>query len=938
EIEAISRNRLTSEDKFKNQDELAPILSGNDIKVIVKCSYVGEGKKIDIDKAAVEKTFNPLFHSVTAENGKYSLHIANGRELQNLNNIDDSYVGKVENVILENNIEWGKTVTYYSFWFNENIEKIQKKHPGKNSSVLLTEYEPMWNQFKPLEEKLFAADADKPVFDGNGKKIINLHIRPVIDDSADSENKRSGMFRTLYSEVKDLTFVDPVVMGTDDTGVLAGYAERAIVSGCGVSINSYNLRVIDAIDLSSVFYGATLVDPNVENKSVGLLLGCAENCSVSNSNIKIDYEMESSSEGIYVPVTSSNFGLIAGTADNCTVSGGTITAGINGGNTCGFTDRTKLSGAAGAAIGTVNGGTVSGITVDGTMSGITAGSLGGIVGSLKNAIIDSCEFNGTIDGGLSDSLGGLAGKVEAQKNANAVVSSSVGGKLKEISANCFGGAVGSAYGGKYIDISVSTDEMSVTSVWYIGETGDNKLEKDYGVYNCPTGLGYAGKFVGFISTGNFSNCSALCTSSGKRDDAHNYKNMQFVGAVKCTKTILSNKELYASSKPQGTSGIAAIMESENYYKATDGSNMYFSSAVDIDNYNYTDIDLTNCYYYNSAADKKKQAIETENKYYYYSKTVDGKTKTLADTMENQDYYLLAKPDGAGDYDIMVCKKKEIEGSTLKNDWKNDKYYIYASDATNNYYLFDSEDEEEKSDVSYYFDPKDTTRAYTVTGSFPSYDQNDGMAELSRYYSIDNVGRKLFRYYVDTIKCKRDLGINLDGALTEQEYNILLKHSWHWVQHGKTTEDDGQVYYTGNLIYDGYGDSNYGWSDAYLFLRVDDIAVGGILTPSQQVPVVLPYSDSLSRFFDSGTCRSTNSAFFLYARKVNGSMLIYREKKLSFGDRVATFDFGTDTTSVKWAKNNNYSAITTGVNIVATSGMVDAYSFSHKKTEETKHLV
>lgn len=116
------------------------------------------------------------------------------------------------------------------------------------------------------------------VFDGNGKIIKNLNVSVWEAGSDEGKHYASGFFGFIdagAAEIKNITFVDPIVKGSHWTGVVAGY----------LTGNIENCHIV----------GADVVCTHVNDEACGdkagsvvgyINSGLVKKCSVSNSTVK----------------------------------------------------------------------------------------------------------------------------------------------------------------------------------------------------------------------------------------------------------------------------------------------------------------------------------------------------------------------------------------------------------------------------------------------------------------------------------------------------------------------------------------------------------------------------------------------------------------------------------------------------------------------------
>lgn len=630
-------------------DDMIPL--GNDIQAAVHFSIKPECRDYDIDIDDVSCTGNPLFAGITETDGTTSISIANGRNLQNLNKIDrglaaalveKSQTEKVT-VNLTKDISWADAV-------RDCYKKIEKNPTAFNGVVFRSNFNPL------VDDTLFCENSGIE-FVGNGKKIYNLFIQEnqnenadAVEGHAENDDYNAGLFSNLYVNVSGINFIDPIVSGKDNVGVLAGRANGSEINEVNVTVktNSRNVTqdVFDgtqAADISSMIFGATFIGSyggDVDKPlyaSTGFIVGEADNCTIMNSEIIIE-------NGFYTPSSSDNFGLI-----------------------CGYSKGSNISG---------------------------------------------CYVSGTIIGGKAHLLGGAVGKIEGGICSDIKLDTN----YQNIGCWCFGGAVGGVYGGTVKNIRCSGD-ININTTYKLNDIFGEENLKDYGTYACPSEVGYAGKFVGYIESGEFKDNIADFTSYESSANGVHYENMQFVGVVKCNQGTIS--DAYTSTQKE-TSLIKAQPVSfdnnadsfNNYlgnYESTDSSlGMIFEKRGDVFYYNYSDVSLSGCKYKDRNGTLKKQEITEESAFYFYNrkKTSDPKTGEPEYQTEikfdNSDVkggteFLIT--DSSGKYLMSVEKvlfsdtksafpgDEEIQQpiSAFLKLWKDGMLYRYVSDHDLSYY-------------------------------------------------------------------------------------------------------------------------------------------------------------------------------------------------------------------------------------------------------------
>lgn len=350
------------------------ILPGDNISVTAEVTYK-EGSAddliLDIDSAVLAGV-NPMFDSMVKneESGKYTLAVANGRHLQNLNLLDAGLAANVESVVFvaddlerkaaedagtepEIIIDWKATQDYYT---------------DPTTKMVLVDYQPIANEVLfgsaelkngKLEEKVFSADTVYAAVIGNGCKIKNLSI-DVNNVNAEGQVDGSvpfvGLFGYVNSSVSGIELVNPKVVGGDKTlatGALAGaIGSKAQLTDCGVYLDNK----VEGFDMAQ--YGVT------GHGAVGGLVGYA--CSDNNVGNTVDLSLtpdELKKAGIELKDFVSFYRCVAAVPVDGTMP-------------------TK-EGEGGSAVSLVNG----------DWNGV-----GGLVGNAQQANFYSCYASGTVDG------------------------------------------------------------------------------------------------------------------------------------------------------------------------------------------------------------------------------------------------------------------------------------------------------------------------------------------------------------------------------------------------------------------------------------------------------------------------------------------------------------------------------------------------------------
>lgn len=294
---------------------------------------------------------NSLFSRVTktgeGDAVTYTIEIANGRHLQNLNKLNEDIAKKVTGITLTKDIDWSETADYYADAYTRSRTA---------NAVDYTRFTPIATaKFEKLES-----------FDGQKNKILYLDI-----NVSGSENKIAGLFETCKFSVKDLALVSPTVKGGTAAGALAGTAETgASFENCSVYIDTE----------AKGFSRDMLENCGVSGKTAGGLVGSvsgAENSAIEFTNCFAA-----------VNVTGSDTaGGLVGAAKNATFSQCYASGNVTGGTAGGF-------------VGTSEKSAYTQCFASGNVTGQK--SAGGFVGKLGNRVsgltFSECYAVGVVDG------------------------------------------------------------------------------------------------------------------------------------------------------------------------------------------------------------------------------------------------------------------------------------------------------------------------------------------------------------------------------------------------------------------------------------------------------------------------------------------------------------------------------------------------------------
>ena len=116
-----SLTTLEDESKFvyeisAEQKLIYSLLPGENITIQADVKFEGTGEDLVKIAAGIQSNVNPMFEYLQpgTQEGRYTLAIANGRNLQNLNAIAPTIAQMIESVVFVKDINWNDTVNYYN--------------------------------------------------------------------------------------------------------------------------------------------------------------------------------------------------------------------------------------------------------------------------------------------------------------------------------------------------------------------------------------------------------------------------------------------------------------------------------------------------------------------------------------------------------------------------------------------------------------------------------------------------------------------------------------------------------------------------------------------------------------------------------------------------------------------------------------------------------
>lgn len=233
------------------------ILPGDNLTIRASVSAVQPKGKSALPPygTEMEAETNSLFERLEpdAATGKYIVHLANGRQLQNLNALSPGVAKSVERVVLDRDIYWNDTVQFYG------TSNSAASAPGRCLPYFVPISNPALFGGAVFDgDTLRNTAASGTAVDGGGKKVWYLNIDSGKASPAASAGTIytgssnlygndcfTGLFSFVNGGVKDLSLVNPTVSGKDtrasgrpSAGALAGVCGRdAFLENCSVFLD-----------------------------------------------------------------------------------------------------------------------------------------------------------------------------------------------------------------------------------------------------------------------------------------------------------------------------------------------------------------------------------------------------------------------------------------------------------------------------------------------------------------------------------------------------------------------------------------------------------------------------------------------------------------------------------------------------------------------------
>ena len=391
---------IYDDENINKNDGTYSVKPGDNVSFVVEVTYV-PGSTTDeliLFDDAVLGGVNPLFHAVTGEEkvnneGGYTVAIANGRHLQNLNALDPAIAAHVKTVTFVNEdgstdtapvVDWAETTKYY---FTSNLK-----------------------YFAPIDNANLV-DAE---IDGKHTVISNLSIASdgalnTYDYYADSASDQSevGLFRRINGAVRDLRISNPVIRGgsnSEAVGALAGSAgTEAVVNNCYVYVDTDEKNYVPAnLDLTDNFSGENGKYGVSGYTAVGGMVGYSNDADFTNSLASVPVCGNMNTAGTTVGVGGFVGAAKDGSFTKCytgvrTLGSGAVFANQNAPASCGLggfvgtSDNAYYTNcfASGHVTNTSN-------TSNGANTRAATGGFVGIANSSKTALFNACYALGTV--------------------------------------------------------------------------------------------------------------------------------------------------------------------------------------------------------------------------------------------------------------------------------------------------------------------------------------------------------------------------------------------------------------------------------------------------------------------------------------------------------------------------------------------------------------
>ena len=479
--------------------------------------------------------------------------------------------------------------------------------------------------------------------------------------------------------------------------------------------NGKDMYIPFVIDASKTTLKAATKDVPALNLNIGGLVGSNEG-TLTVSTVKTDIE--------FTPVTAApeadaektalkqnvNFGGLAG-YNTKTVKGdvtGDISLGSvaldNDGKDVTLTDDVKLGGLVGYSKSERD----TKASVDGTVTGDISYTRPAVVSDDKDAevknktvtddvmlggLVGYNHKGGTADASVTGTFNGKATKADEADKTIAIVKAegeNVSAPTKLSGTTYVGGLVGQMNGGSMSGgtasgaITVTGDETYVGGAigYENGKATFNKVNTAVGIngsswsakpgnsVDCPSGYANIGKFVGYVTSGKFTDCSATGASDLR---------LQFLGSIHKTSDTVSGNIYTSNVKSDAMGGSVTSLDSGSFdfIGAVDSNKTAgFTKETDGTYYKF-DAELNNCTYKSSKDGKVyTQYIENTKYFYTYAKVGDHtqyKPGETVKTFSNGDYFVV---DNSGK-NALTVDSKDIASTTFNSPVVDDKSTIWT---------------------------------------------------------------------------------------------------------------------------------------------------------------------------------------------------------------------------------------------------------------------
>ncbi len=173
-----------------NETDFA-VLPGDNITIQADISFPGSEVLVQVD-SGICSGVNPMFDSlIPMGNGKYTLYVSNGRNLQNLNALSPSIADMVGSVMFKEDIDWAATVSYYN---NKAADGSYANAPDENPARALPYFVPIHSENLFGTARFIFPDSDGSADGGLGSWLTQWlrgysnESVPTLTDEIDSIN------------------------------------------------------------------------------------------------------------------------------------------------------------------------------------------------------------------------------------------------------------------------------------------------------------------------------------------------------------------------------------------------------------------------------------------------------------------------------------------------------------------------------------------------------------------------------------------------------------------------------------------------------------------------------------------------------------------------------------------------------------------------------